>query len=101
MFGANLSNDEKIVSLRDAVALTDEVEWLRAELDRCHARIRELDHLAHYDSLVVLPNRRSFLRTLERLLACVKRYGGPAALVSSDVDGLKAINDKFGHGAGD
>ena len=67
MFGANLSSEAKTVSLRDAVALTDEIERLRAELDRCHARIRELDRLAHYDSLVGLPNRRSFLANLERL----------------------------------
>jgi diguanylate cyclase (GGDEF)-like protein len=101
MFGANLSSEEKTVSLRDAVALTDEIERLRAEVDRCHARIRELDRLAHYDSLVGLPNRRSFLANLERLIARVKRYGGPAAVVSIDADGLKAINDKFGHDAGD
>ena len=101
MFGADLSSEDRIVGLRDAVALTDEIERLRAELERCHARIRELDRLAHYDSLVGLPNRRSFLENLERLLARVKRYGGPAAVISIDADGLKAINDRFGHDAGD
>ena len=101
MFGTHHAEDDKIVSFRDAVALTDEIERLRAELERCHARIRQLDRLAHYDSLVGLPNRRSFLENLERLLARVKRYGGPAAVISIDADGLKAINDKFGHDAGD
>ena len=101
MFETHLADDKKVVSLRDAVALTDEIERLRAELDRCHARIRELDRLAHYDSLVGLPNRRSFLANLERLIARVKRYGGPAAVISIDADGLKAVNDRFGHDAGD
>jgi diguanylate cyclase (GGDEF)-like protein len=50
---------------------------------------------------VDLPNRRSFLSSLENLIARVERYGASAALLFVDVDGLKAINDQFGHGAGD
>jgi diguanylate cyclase (GGDEF)-like protein len=101
MFGTQHAEDDQIVRFRDSAALTDEIDRLRAELARCHARIRELDRLAHYDSLVGLPNRRSFLSNLERLVARVKRYGGPASVISIDVDGLKAINDRFGHDAGD
>ena len=36
-----------------------------------------------------------------RTLAATQRYGGPASLVYVDLDGLKAINDRFGHSAGD
>src|SRR5256885_3007563 len=101
MFETHLADDDKIVRFRDAVSLTDEIERLRAELERCQSRICELDRLAHYDCLIGLPNRRSFLVSLDRLLARVKRYGSPAAVLSIDVDGLKAINDQFGHDAGD
>jgi diguanylate cyclase (GGDEF)-like protein len=53
------------------------------------------------DPLVNLPNRRSLLASLELTIARVERYGHPAAMLFVDVDGLKSINDKFGHKAGD
>ena len=98
---ADAANDDAQVSLDDALALLDEVERLRAKLTEAEARVIELDRLAHRDSLVDLPNRRSFLANLERLIARINRYGGHAAMLFVDLDGLKAINDQFGHNAGD
>jgi diguanylate cyclase (GGDEF)-like protein len=95
------ANDDGAVSLDDAIALLDEIERLRAELTRREARLAELDRAAHCDHLVDLPNRRSFVASLERLIGRVERYGVQAAMLFVDVDGLKAINDKFGHSAGD
>jgi diguanylate cyclase (GGDEF)-like protein len=57
--------------------------------------------LAHEDSLVDLPNRRGFVRALERIIDRVSRYQEKAALLFVDLDGLKQINDSFGHQAGD
>jgi diguanylate cyclase (GGDEF)-like protein len=51
--------------------------------------------------LIDLPNRRGFLRELDRIIARAGRYDAKAALLFVDVDGLKAINDSFGHRAGD
>lgn len=90
-----------VVSLDDAILLLDEIDRLRHDLARCETRIAELDRLAHRDPLVDLPNRRSFFDQLEHLIARMQRYGGDAAMLFVDVDGLKAINDKFGHNAGD
>lgn len=95
------ANDDGDVSLDDAIALVDEIGRLRTELASTEARLNELDRLAHRDSLVDLPNRRSFHAALERLIARVEREGIHAAMLFVDVDGLKAINDKFGHDAGD
>jgi len=95
------ANDDGGVSLDDAIALLDEIERLRSELSKGEARLLELDRLAHRDPLVDLPNRRSFLTSLEQLIARVERHGVQAAMLFVDVDGLKAINDKFGHSAGD
>jgi diguanylate cyclase (GGDEF)-like protein len=64
-------------------------------------RVAQLDQLAHQDPLINLPNRRGFMRELERLIARVDRYGLKAAMLFVDVDGLKVINDSFGHRAGD
>jgi diguanylate cyclase (GGDEF)-like protein len=95
------ANDGQLVSLDDALMLVNEVQRLRAELAKCEARILELDRLAHWDVLVDLPNRRRFVVSLERAIAKVDRYGGDAAVLFLDVDGLKRVNDKFGHNAGD
>src|SRR6185503_17229792 len=95
------ANDAGLIRFEDAVLLLDEVERLRSELARTQARLAELDAVAHIDTLVNLPNRRRFLASLERTIARVRRSGGEAALIFVDVDGLKAINDGFGHKAGD
>lgn len=96
-----LANDDRPVSLSEAEALVGEIERLRARVATLEATIGELDRLASHDPLVGLANRRSFLANLENLIARVERYGGPAAMMFIDVDGLKQINDTFGHGAGD
>ena len=81
--------------------LQRELERLRREVSRLEHKVEQLDRLAHEDSLVPLPNRRGFMRQLERLIARVARYGDSGALLFIDIDGLKMINDSFGHSAGD
>ena len=92
---------DKLVDLSDTDALMAEVERLRGEIGRLEERIELLDRLAHQDSLIELPNRRGFMRQLERLIDRVTRYGDSAAMLFVDIDGLKRINDSFGHQAGD
>jgi diguanylate cyclase (GGDEF)-like protein len=41
------------------------------------------------------------MRELEALIGRVSRYGESAAMLYVDIDGLKRINDSFGHKAGD
>lgn len=95
------ANDDAALSLDEGIVLLEEIERLRAELARTEARLAELDNLAHRDPLVNLSNRRSFLVKLEHLIGSVERYGHQAAILFADVDGLKAINDHFGHAVGD
>jgi diguanylate cyclase (GGDEF)-like protein len=96
-----VANDDRPVSLSEAEALVGEIERLRAQVATLEATVSELDQLAYRDPLVGLANRRSFLADLERLIARVERYGETASMMFVDVDGLKRINDTFGHGAGD
>ena len=49
----------------------------------------------------LMPNRRGFLRQLEVAIDRVSRYDDTAAMLFIDLDGLKMINDTFGHQAGD
>jgi diguanylate cyclase (GGDEF)-like protein len=48
-----------------------------------------------------LRNRRSFVRELERMIAYAERHDHDISLLILDVDGLKPINDRGGHAAGD
>ena len=81
--------------------LIEEIGRLRGQVAQLQERVEQLDRLAHQDSLIELPNRRGFLRELERLIDRAGRYGEPAAMLFVDIDGLKMINDSFGHHAGD
>ena len=82
-------------------ALLAENERLKRELAVARARVGELEARADIDPLLDILNRRGFERELKRALAHVKRYGTQAVLMFVDLDGFKAINDRYGHGAGD
>lgn len=62
---------------------------------------RTLATLALQDPLTGLANRRAFMRAVERSLAHAARTGRPAAVILFDLDHFKAVNDTFGHAAGD
>jgi diguanylate cyclase (GGDEF)-like protein len=81
--------------------LLSEIEELRVEVGRLHSQLNEAEGLADQDVLTPLLNRRAFMRELARTAAFAQRYGGPAALIYVDLDGFKAINDRFGHAGGD
>jgi diguanylate cyclase (GGDEF)-like protein len=61
----------------------------------------ELHHQAMHDGLTGLPNRALILDRIEQALARSRRQHAPIALLFLDLDGFKAINDTFGHAAGD
>jgi diguanylate cyclase (GGDEF)-like protein/PAS domain S-box-containing protein len=65
-------------------------------------RYREqLRFLAEHDALTGAGNRRRFERDVADHVARARRYNEHAALLILDVDGLKEINDRHGHHAGD
>lgn len=81
---------------------------LAATQSRYLAELRESEHekaeareLAARDELTGLQNRRGFLAKSEHCLLIARREGLACAVIFADVDGLKAVNDHFGHAAGD
>ena len=99
--GAMSDQMTDVMNVDDRERLVEEISLLRAKVARLQERVEQLDQLAHQDSLINLPNRRGFMRELERLISRVDRYGINAAMLFVDLDGLKMINDTFGHRAGD
>lgn len=76
-----------------------------AALVMCALRARhqthQLKHLALSDHLTGLANRAHFERVLEAEFARAVRQDEPFTLLLLDLDGFKAVNDGFGHPAGD
>ena len=74
----------------------------RRRLDSARvAEVRRLAELAVTDPLTELRNHRAFHEDLATTTHQVGRSGTPVSLVMLDLDGLKAVNDTFGHQAGD
>lgn len=63
--------------------------------------VAEMTARSETDTLSGLLNRRGFEARAEQLMAGAQRSGTPGALVLADLDHFKAINDSFGHEAGD
>jgi diguanylate cyclase (GGDEF)-like protein len=93
--------NDVVIPVTDPDTLLSEVRRLRSEIAQLNERVELLDRLAYQDVLIDLPNRRGFMRQLEGTIDRVSRYDDSAAMLFVDIDGLKMINDTFGHQAGD
>ncbi|QEE41332.1 MULTISPECIES: EAL domain-containing protein [unclassified Methylobacterium] len=76
-----------VAALRDVTARREAEEQVR--------------HMALYDALTGLPNRTLFRDRLDQAIARAARSDKPIAVLICDLDRFKAINDSFGHPAGD
>lgn len=74
---------------------------VRGALERAEKTEAELRYLADHDSLTGLLNRRRFRAELDQYVSFAARYGGLGAAMVIDIDGLKEVNDRLGHQAGD
>lgn len=67
-----------------------------------HDRLAErMERLATIDELTGALVRRAFMERAEALAAAARARGTPLALAILDIDNFKAVNDRFGHAAGD
>jgi diguanylate cyclase (GGDEF)-like protein len=97
-----LSQTELSPNVRAALqALLEEVGRLRQELDLTRRRISHLERVADEDAMLPIANRRAFVRELTRLISYSERYGTAGSVLYFDLNGMKEINDRFGHAAGD
>lgn len=88
--------------VRDAIVmLMAEVDRLRQELEQVKKRLTAAETEADQDDLVPVLNRRAFVREMSRIMSFGERYDLAASLIYFDLDGFKAVNDTYGHAAGD
>ncbi|GAA1544642.1 GGDEF domain-containing protein [Nocardioides humi] len=62
---------------------------------------RRVDRLTHTDPLTGLLNRRGIVESAEQELSRARRRGRPLCVAMIDIDGLREVNNRSGHGAGD
>ncbi len=65
-----------------------------------HYAKRKVVEMSETDELTALPNMRAFNTMLHKESRRFMRYGRPFSLMMIDVDGLKEVNDRYGHEAG-
>ena len=86
---------------RDDLVLASSVTGLIRIVLEHEAIQRELTKQARTDPLTGLLNRRAFIEEATRRLDRLEAEGLPASLLFIDLDGLKQLNDRCGHEAGD
>jgi diguanylate cyclase (GGDEF)-like protein len=83
-----------------AIALYANHQYERL-LRRLFASQGKLKELATRDELTGLGNRRYLMERGAQLLGLARRHGRPFAVLMLDLDHFKAVNDRYGHAAGD
>jgi two-component system cell cycle response regulator len=93
-----LTNASKPQELKARVRAGRRIVQLREELFRARETIR---YQLHHDPLTGVWNRAAIIEILHRELARVRRDGTHVGVIMAALDGLKGINDAYGHAAGD
>jgi diguanylate cyclase (GGDEF)-like protein len=88
-----------VIMVGAVIAIAARVQ--RGQRSQLVAQAAEARRLAENDALTGLGNYRMFWRHLDAEVARSRRHGDPFSLVILDLNGFKAINDEYGHQAGD
>jgi diguanylate cyclase (GGDEF)-like protein/PAS domain S-box-containing protein len=99
--GGHLTVEVHWTLVRDDNGQPQSILSIDTDITRRKQAEREILHLAFYDPLTLLPNRRLLLDRLEHALAACGRSGQNGALLFIDLDNFKSLNDTLGHDKGD
>ncbi|MDP3655307.1 MAG: PAS domain S-box protein [Rhodoferax sp.] len=92
---------QTISAVKDAHGHLQHYVALFSDITAIKENEKKLEHIAHYDALTSLPNRVLLADRLQQALARSQRREHLLAVAYLDLDGFKAINDHYGHDAGD
>jgi diguanylate cyclase (GGDEF)-like protein/PAS domain S-box-containing protein len=90
-----------ISAVKDDKGATTHYVSTHSDISERKAAEEEIKHLAFYDPLTQLPNRRLLLDRLHQALATSRRIARHGALLFIDLDNFKILNDTLGHDQGD
>ncbi len=94
-------NDLSITPVRDEYGEVTHFIGILQDVTALKQRADRLEHEINHDALTGLANRNLLWDRLEHAVHLAHRHGAMVATVLIDLDNFKAINDTFGHEAGD
>ncbi|RIX49851.1 MAG: EAL domain-containing protein [Rhodocyclales bacterium GT-UBC] len=92
---------QTISTIRDAQGNPSQYVALFSDITPLKEHERQLERIAHYDALTLLPNRVLLADRLHQAMAHAQRQNKTLAVAYLDLDGFKGVNDRHGHKAGD
>ena len=90
-----------ISAVQDAGGVVQNYVILFVDITPMKTYQKQLENLAHFDALTMLPNRLLLNDRLLQAMSQSQRRKQALAVVFLDLDGFKAVNDQYGHGTGD
>ena len=94
--------ESRIKTYRERVGrMRSRIRELERESHSLHVSLQEEQRLAMIDALTGIPNRAAYDGRMEQEFRRWKRFGRTVAILAWDIDHFKAINDAYGHKAGD
>ena len=93
--------DSTSVAMENVAVYSELEQRVRDRTSALEQANEEIQQVSITDELTGLLNRRGFYLVAEPALASARRHGHSCVVAFLDVDGLKRVNDEYGHDAGD
>lgn len=93
--------EELLARVRVGIRLKRERDRLRQRAEELRRSAEAASEMSMTDALTGLLNRYGLHRALQRELSEARRYARPLSCLLLDIDFFKAVNDTYGHAAGD